>query len=114
MIGPGVGVQVYLAAGVTDMRRGISGLSGLAESVMRQNPSNGAVFAFRGRKGDRIKLLHWDGHGFCLYYKVLEHGYFPWPKAKEGAVHLTSAQLSMLWEGIDWRRPAWTSAPLRV
>ena len=114
MIGPGVGVQVYLAAGVTDMRRGIAGLSGLAENVLRQNPACGAVFAFRGRKGDRIKLLHWDGQGFCLYYKVLENGYFPWPKAKDGTVHLTSAQLSMLWEGIDLRRAKWTSAPLRV
>ena len=114
MIGPGVGVQVYLATGVTDMRRGIAGLCGLAQNVLRENPTSGAVFAFRGRKGDRLKLLHWDGHGFCLYYKVLERGHFPWPKAKNGAVHLTSAQLSMLWEGIDWRRVAWTSAPTRV
>jgi transposase len=114
MIGPGVGVRVYLAAGVTDMRRGIAGLSGLAQSVLHENPGSGAVFAFRGRRGDRLKLLQWDGQGFCLYYKVLERGYFPWPKASGGAVHLTSAQLSMLWEGIDWRRPAWTSAPTRL
>ena len=58
MIGPGVGVQVYLAAGATDMRRGIGGLSGLAQNVLRVNPTSGAVFAFRGRKGDRLKLLH--------------------------------------------------------
>ena len=43
-----------------------------------------AVFAFRGRRGDRVKLLFWDGQGFCLYYKVLEHGRFPWPTATEG------------------------------
>ena len=90
MIGPGVGVQVYLAAGVTDMRRGIGGLSGLAQNVLRVNPASGAVFAFRGRKGDRLKLLHWDGHGFCLYYKVLEHGHFPWPKAANGAVRASA------------------------
>ena len=114
MIRRGVGVQVYLATGVTDMRRGIAGLCGLAQNVLRENPASGAVFAFRGRKGHRLKLLHWDGHGFCLYYKVLERGHFPWPKAKNGAVHLTSAQLSMLWEGIDWRLVAWTSAPTRL
>ena len=74
MIGPGTGVRVYLACGVTDMRKGIAGLAALAQDVLRQRPSSGAVFAFRGRRGDRIKLLFWDGQGFCLYYKVLERG----------------------------------------
>lgn len=111
MIGPGVGVRVFLAAGATDMRRGIAGLAAQAQNVLRQDPASGAVFVYRGRKGDRLKILHWDGQGFCLYYKVLERGHFPWPKATEGAVQLTSAQLAMLWEGIDWRRPKWTSAP---
>jgi len=61
MIAPGTGVRVYLACGVTDMRKGINGLSTLAQDVLRQKPTNGAVFAFRGRRGDRIKLLYWDG-----------------------------------------------------
>jgi len=98
MIGPGTGVRVYLACGVTDMRKGIAGLAALTQDVLRQKPTSGAVFAFRGRRGDRIKLLFWDGQGFCLYYKVLERGRFPWPSAKDGAVRLTSAQLAMLWE----------------
>ncbi len=68
MIGPGTGARVYLACGVTDMRKSITGLSVLAQDRLRQNPASGAVFAFRGRKGDRIKLLYWDGQGFCLYY----------------------------------------------
>jgi transposase len=114
MIGPGTGVRVYLAGGVTDMRKGIGGLSVLAQDVLRQNPTSGAVFAFRGRRGDRIKLLMWDGQGFCLYYKVLEAGRFPWPSAGDGVARLTSAQLARLWEGIDWRRPRWGSPPSRV
>lgn len=114
MIGPGTGVRVYLAAGVTDMRKGIFGLASVAERALRQDPCSGAVFAFRGRRGDRIKLLYWDGQGFCLYYKILEKGRFPWPTPADGAVRLTSAQLAMLWEGIDWRRPAWSAPPLRV
>jgi transposase len=97
MIGPGTGVRVYLACGVTDMRKGIAGLAALAQDVLRQKPANGAVFAFRGRRGDRIKLLFWDGQGFCLYYKVLERGRFPWPNAADGSMRLTSAQLAMLW-----------------
>ena len=114
MIGPGTGVRVYLACGATDMRKGIEGLAALAQDVLRQKAASGAVFAFRGKRGDRLKLLHWDGQGFCLYYKVLERGRFPWPTTQDGAVRLTSAQLSMLWEGIDWRRPDWGAPPARV
>ena len=82
MIGPGTGVRVYLACGATDMRKGIAGLSALTQDVLRQKPASGAVFALRGRRGDRIKLLYWDGQGFCLYYKVLERGRFPWPNVE--------------------------------
>ncbi|WP_298332712.1 IS66 family insertion sequence element accessory protein TnpB [Asticcacaulis sp.] len=114
MIGPGGSVKVYLACGITDMRRGIDGLSSLVETALKEAPASGAVFGFRGRRADRIKLLWWDGQGFCLYYKVLEKGYFPWPTAKDGVAALTSAQLAMLVEGMDWRRPAWTSAPARM
>lgn len=115
MIAPGTGVRVYLACGVTDMRKGIAGLAAQAQLVLKQNPTSGAVFCYRGRRGDRIKLLYWDGQGFCLYYKVLEKGRFPWPSPADGsALRLTSAQLAMLWEGIDWRRPAWTAPPARV
>lgn len=113
MIGPGTGVRVYLACGVTDMRKGIQGLAAAAKQVIDQDPCSGAVFGFRGRRGDRIKLLYWDTQGFCLYYKVLERGRFPWASPAEGVVNLTSGQLAMLWEGIDWRRPAWTSPPSR-
>ena len=94
------------------MRKGIGGLAALAQHLLRQNPASGALFAFRGRRGDRLKLLMWDGQGFCLYYKVLERGRFPWPSPAEGVARLTAAQLAMLW--IDWRRPAWTAPPSRV
>ncbi|MCA3656410.1 MAG: IS66 family insertion sequence element accessory protein TnpB [Methylobacterium sp.] len=125
MIGPGSGARVYLACGTIDMRKGIDGLAALVQADLRQKPSSGAVFAFRGRPwdcrtqsvpncyGDRIKLLFWDGQGFCLYYKVLDKGRFPWPSAADGTARLTAAQLAMLWEGIDWRRPSWSAPPVR-
>ena len=59
------------------MRKGTNGLPALVQSGLRQRPTSGEVFAFRGRRGNRIKLLIWDGRGFCLYYKVLEKGRFP-------------------------------------
>jgi len=87
------------------MRKGSEGLAALAQDVLRQKPTVGAVFAFRGRRGDRLKLLYFDGKGFCLYYKVLQKGRFPWPPTADGTARLTTAQLAMLWEGIDWRCP---------
>jgi len=62
VISPGTGVKVFLACGVTDMRKGIAGLSAVAQNVLHENPCSGAVFAFRGRRGDRVKLLYWVSH----------------------------------------------------
>lgn len=111
MIGPPPGTRMYLACGVTDMRRGFDSLSAQVESVLNLDPYGGAVFIFRGRRGDLLKALYWDGQGLVLYAKRLEKGRFVWPQAKEGSVSLTAAQVSMLLEGIDWRQPVWTARP---
>jgi transposase len=66
MIGPGANARVYLACGATDMRKGIDGLTALVQTALRQKPASGSVFVFRGRRGNRIKLLFWDGQGFCF------------------------------------------------
>jgi len=100
--------KVYLACGITDMRNGIDGLLGLVEEKMDVSILDPAVFVFRGRRADRVKLLWWDGQGMCLFYKRLERGHFIWPVTQNGAACLTKAQLSMFLEGIDWRRPVWT------
>ena len=105
------GTRVWLAAGVTDMRKGMDGLAALAQTVLRENPFSGHVFAFRGRRGDLVKLLWFDGDGLCLFVKRLERGRFVWPQATSGSVALSPAQLSMLLEGIDWRRPTRTMRP---
>lgn len=105
------GVRVYLACGVTDMRKGFDGLAALVQTVLQQDPYGGALFVFRGKRGDLIKALLWDGQGLVLYAKRLERGKFVWPQAGQGVVTLTAAQLSMLLEGIDWRMPAWTARP---
>jgi transposase len=105
------GTRIWIAAGVTDMRRGFQGLSAQVQTVLEQQPFSGHVFVFRGRRGDQVKLLWFDGDGLCLFAKRLERGRFIWPKAEDGTVSLTRAQLSMLLEGIDWRRPERTWTP---
>ncbi|MCB2425389.1 IS66 family insertion sequence element accessory protein TnpB [Methylophaga pinxianii] len=105
------GARIWLVAGHTDMRKGFDGLAALVQVQLKQNPFSGQVFIFRGRRGDRVKVLWWDGQGLSLFYKRLEQGRFIWPSANAGKIHLTYAQLSMLLEGIDWRAPKRTSRP---
>ena len=111
MIGLPLGTRVWIAAGVTDMRRGMDSLAALVQTALGEQPFSGDVFVFRGRRGDLVKLLWWSGDGMNLYAKRLERGRFVWPQATSGVVHLSAAQLSMLLEGIDWRRPTRTWQP---
>ena len=105
MIALPAGGRIYLACGHTDMRRGFDGLAVMVQEVLTHDPHSGALFAFRGKRGDLLKLLWWDGQGLCLFAKRLERGRFVWPMASTGTVSLTKAQLAMLMEGIDWRAP---------
>jgi transposase len=104
--------KVWLAAGVTDMRKGFATLAAEAEQTLRQDPFTGHMFVFRGRRGDLVKVIWWDGQGACLFSKRLERGKFVWPGASAGKVALSPAQLAMLLEGIDWRSPRRTWRPL--
>lgn len=105
------GTRIWLAAGLTDMRRGMEGLAALVQVQLGCEPFSGQLFVFRGRRGDLIKILWSSGDGLCLFAKRLERGRFIWPQASDGAVHLSAAQLSMLLEGIDWRHPVRTTRP---
>lgn len=104
--------KIYLCTGHTDLRKGINGLSLLAQEIASEQFSSGAIFVFRGKSATRIKILYWDEQGFCLFYKCLDSGKFPWlnPENK-GSIGITRAQLSMLLEGIDWRTPKWSDPP---
>jgi transposase len=98
------GTRIYLALEPTDMRKGFDGLAAQVSHVLWHDPFSGHLFLFRGKRGDRLKALYWDGSGLCLFAKRLERGRFVWPRVERGAVTLTSAQLAMLIEGMDWRR----------
>ena len=111
MIGPPAGTRVWIVAGHTDMRKGFDGLAALVQTALSANPFCGHVFVFRGRRGDILKVLWFDGQGLMLLAERLERGRFVWPQATSGSVSLTPAQLSMLLEGIDWRMPVRTHRP---
>src|ERR1700738_4085985 len=87
------------------MRSGFNSLTAKVQTVLEHDPFSGQVFVFRGKRGDLLKVLWWSGDGLCLFAKRLESGRFFWPQATSGTGSLTQAQLSMLLEGIDWRRP---------
>ena len=109
MIGLALGVKVYLCTTPADMRRGFDGLSGMAESLMNQDPLSGHLFVFRNRNRDKLKILYWDQDGLAIWYKRLEQGTFQFPtdgKPKEevaAGTEISNSELSLLLGGIDLR-----------
>ena len=105
------GVRVWLAVGHTDMRRGMNGLALQVQEALGRDPHAGDLYVFRGRRGDLVKILWHDGLGMSLYAKRLERGRFLWPATTGGIVSISSAQLTYMLDGIDWRNPQHTYRP---
>jgi transposase len=93
----GPATRVFLACGVTDMRKGYDGLYGLVKSQLGEDPLSGHLFVFANRDRTRLKILYWDGTGLWVCGKRIERGRFSWPKADaEEKARLTSAEFAML------------------
>jgi len=101
MFFPGKSVQVYLATGVTDMRKSIDSLSILVADRLDLDPFSGYLFCFCNRKKDMVKILYWDRNGFCLWHKRLEKDRFRWPQSEREAMTTDGRQLSWLLEGLS-------------
>ena len=101
-----LGQRIWLAAEPADMRRGFDRLAEMARQVTGEDPLSGHLFLFRSRRGDRLKILVWEGDGFVLWYKRLEQGAFRLPAAGAGqrSLELRASELAMLLDGIDLRR----------
>ena len=106
MILPGTELQVLVATKPVDFRKQADTLSAFVQEALAADPYSGAVYVFRAKRIDRVKLLWWDGTGICLLTKRLEGGAFRWPPIEDGVMRLTPAQLSALVEGLDWARVA--------
>jgi transposase len=96
-----------------DLRNGFDGLAAKAQQVIGADPFSGHLFLFRGKRGDYLKALYWDGTGLCLFAKRLEKGRFVWPPIVDGGVTLTPAQLALLIEAMDWRRTVPPPSPIQ-
>lgn len=109
MIGLAYVVKIYLYTSPADMRRGFDGLSGMAQTLMQQDPLSGHLFVSRNRNRDKLKILYWDQDGLAIWYKRLEQGTFQFPtdgKPKdelEAGVEIPNSDLSLLLGGIDLR-----------
>jgi transposase len=97
-------VRILVASRPVDFRKGMDGLAASVQQLLQENPFAGDVFIFRAKRNDRVKILTYDGTGLWLHYKRLEAGKFVWPSPADGVVQLTAAQLSVLLDGLDWRR----------
>lgn len=97
------GVKVFLASQPVDFRKGPDSLLSLVRDA-GQDPFSGALYVFRAKRADRIKIVWWDGSGVCLYAKRLERSAFCWPRIGHVRVQLNHAQLMALVDGLDWKR----------
>ena len=104
MIVPGQRLPIVIAVKPVDFRRGHDGLAATVQNELGLDPYSGLTVVFRSKRGDRIKILVWDGSGLVMIYKRLEAGEFVWPRISEGVMRLSRAQYEALVEGLDWKR----------
>ncbi len=101
---PDPSVRIVVATRPVDFRRGHDALAATAAGDLGLDIWSGVIVIFRSKRGDRLKMLAWDGTGLVLTYKRLEQGRFAWPGIEDGMIRLSKGQFEALFEGLDWRR----------
>ncbi len=104
MISPSGNFKLYLASKPVDFRKGMDGLAAIVMSEFDLDPFSGAIFIFRSKRADRLKLIVWDGTGLVMTYKRIEGSGFVWPQMSDGVITISRSQFEALFEGLDWRR----------
>ncbi|MCP4552970.1 MAG: IS66 family insertion sequence element accessory protein TnpB [Bacteroidetes bacterium] len=94
-------LKVYIALGITDMRKSIDGLSILVSEKLKLDLFSGHLFVFCNRNQNMLKILYWDKRGFCLWHKRLEKNKFKWPRSKEEVMAVGTQELSWLINGLN-------------
>src|SRR5436305_9842552 len=115
MLTLGLTGRIWVCLQPQDGRKGIDGLAAVVTTHLARDPLSGDLFVFRNRRGDRLKILAWQGDGFALYLRRLERGTFAFPDADAAAVAVTATELAMILGGIDLqparRRPGTSARP---
>ncbi len=96
--------RIWLVVDAMDMRGGVESLSQRVQNLLGRSPCDGGAYAFRNRRGSRLKLLIWDGTGVWLCHRRLHRGHFVWPTAETTMVILTARQWEWLITGVEWQR----------
>jgi transposase len=97
--------HIYIVCGYTDMRKSIDGLASIVKNTYELDPFSDSLFLFCGRRGDRLKALHWEQDGFLLLYKRLDGGKFQWPRKPEEVRNITRQEFRWLMEGLSINQP---------
>lgn len=98
------GARIFVCLVPADMRRSFDGLARMTHEVVARDPLSGHLFVFRNKRGDRVKVLQWDGDGYALWYKRLEAGVFAFPETADGArVEMSASELMLVLDGIEVR-----------
>lgn len=111
------GVEVFVGLDPIDLRWGFDRLAGLVREHLGRSPRSGALFVFRGKRGEAMKVLFFDGTGLCLFYKRLDRGTFRWPSALtpgESSVQIEESVLEALLDGIEVEAPRPRARPPRT
>jgi transposase len=108
MITPGQRTPIVIATKPVDFRRGHDGLAATVQNELGLDPHSGLTVIFRSKRGDRVKILVWDGTGLVLIYKRLDEGRFAWPAVQDGVMRLTRAQgveqiVTVTADGFEWQ-----------
>ena len=102
MFGDISNVRIFVRPGYIDFRKSINGLAGIVREEMGKSPYEGDMFVFCAKGRDKLKVLYFERNGFCLWYKRLEEGKFPWPKSNEEAREICKEEFMWLLRGIDF------------
>jgi transposase len=101
MLTLGLTGRIYLCVEPQDGRKSFDGLAAVVTSRLGRGPLSGDLFVFRNRKGDRLKILAWQGDGFALYQRRLERGTFTFPSGDTADLSVTTTELAMILGGVE-------------
>ncbi len=101
MLTLGLTGRIWICVEPQDGRKSFDGLQAVVTSRLSRDPLSGDLYVFRNKRGDRLKILAWQGDGFSLYLRRLEKGTFRFPTAATAEVSITATELVMILGGID-------------